>query len=173
MARSEKEDTGQVKEEIAEKAGKYLAFVLGVEMYGLEILKVQEIIGLINITKVPRTPDFIRGVINLRGKVIPVMDLREKFGLESREDTERTCIIVVQVEERSQKATMGILVDEVSEVLDIKADSMEPPPSFGMNVDTDFIMCIGKIEDMVIMLLDIDRVLEKNETRVSQQLSVG
>jgi len=162
MATAEKENTGLIKDEMAKKAGKYLTFELGMEVYGLEILKVQEIIGLINITCVPRTPDFIRGVINLRGKVIPVMDLRKKFGFESIEDTERTCIIVVQIDDINQQITMGVLVDEVSEVVDINSDQMEEPPSFGVDVDTDFIMCIGKVESKVVVLLNIDRVFEKN-----------
>ena len=144
-------------------AGKYLTFKLGEEVYGIEILKVQEIIGLMRVTPVPRTPHFIRGVINLRGKIIPVVELRLNFGLESIADTEKTCIIVIQVETARAKVTMGILVDEVSEVLDVAGDAIEPAPSFGSAVDTRFIKGMGKIGQKVVVLLDIDRVLAADE----------
>ena len=152
-------------------AGKYLTFGLGEGVYGLRILKVQEIIGLINVTKVPRTPEYVRGVINLRGKVIPVMDLRQKFGMESKEDTNRTCIIVVQVAWEHDEITMGILVDEVSEVVDIGSDQIEDTPSFGVSVDTDFILGMGKVGDRVIMLLDSDKVLSGEELELSSQIA--
>jgi len=148
---------------IQDLAGKYLTFQLGHEVYGLEILKVQEIIGMMNVTSVPRTPSFVRGVINLRGKVIPVIDLRTKFQMETKEDTERTCIIVVQVASSGQTVTMGIIVDEVSEVLDIRAEQIEPAPTFGAAVDTDFILAMGKIGQKVVMLLDADKVLTTGE----------
>ena len=150
-------------------AGKYLTFDLGDEVYGIGILKVQEIIGLMNVTKVPRTPECVRGVINLRGKVIPVMDLRLKFGMESKEDTQRTCIIVVQVAWEHEEITMGILVDEVSEVVDIETDQIEDTPSFGVAVDTDFILGMGKVGERVIMLLDSDKVLSGEEFELSSQ----
>lgn len=154
-------DTGMTS--LAAVAGKYLTFVLGDETYGLEILKVQEIIGMMNVTHVPRTPAFVRGVINLRGKVIPVIDLRLKFDMEGREDTDRTCIIVVQVVRDSQTVTMGIIVDEVSEVLDIADGQIEAPPALGTAVETQFILGMGKIGQKVVMLLDIDRVLTLTE----------
>lgn len=140
-------------------AGKYLTFKLGPESYGLGILKVQEIIGLMAITHVPRASHYVRGVINLRGKVIPVVDLRLKFGMESTTDTERTCVIVVQVVNGTQTVVMGLIVDEVSEVLDITENQLEPPPSFGTSVDTMFIQGMGKVGDKVIILLDVDRAL--------------
>jgi purine-binding chemotaxis protein CheW len=145
------------------KAGKYLTFQLGKEVYGIEILKVQEIIGMMPVTHVPRTPAFVRGVINLRGKVIPVVELRRKFGMDTREDTERTCIVVVQVSWNAGKVTMGLLVDEVSEVLNVTADQIEAPPSFGTSVDTDFILGMGKVAAKVVMLLDVDKVLASDE----------
>jgi purine-binding chemotaxis protein CheW len=148
---------------LADKAGKYLTFALGGEIYGLEILKVQEIIGMMNVTRVPRTPEFIRGVINLRGKVIPVVDLRIKFGLNAQEDTEKTVIIVVQITRASQQVTMGTIVDEVSEVMDIEGEQIEPPPQLGAEVETDFILGMGKIGEKVVMLLDIDKVLTGGE----------
>jgi len=144
---------------VERRAGKYLTFNLDREVFGLEILKVQEIIGMIPTTGVPGTPGFIRGVINLRGKVIPVANLRLKFGMESIPDTQKTCIIVVQVAGRSGRITMGIIVDEVYEVLPIGADQIEPAPSFGATVETDYLLGLGKVGDKVILLLDVDKVL--------------
>jgi purine-binding chemotaxis protein CheW len=144
-------------------AGKYLTFKLGEEEYGLEILKVQEIIQMQKVTRVPKAPQYVRGVINLRGKVIPVIELRKKFAMEPREDTDRTCIIVVMIESQAQSITMGIIIDEVKEVLDIGAGNIEETPSFGASVDTEFIMGMGKIGENVKMLLDIDRVLSVSE----------
>jgi purine-binding chemotaxis protein CheW len=152
-------------------AGKYLTFTLGPETYGLEILKVQEIIGLMNITKVPQTPDHVRGVINLRGRVIPVVELRRKFNLETVEDTERTCIIVVQVDTGESAVTMGILVDEVSEVVDISEAQLEPPPAFGASIDTAFILAMGKIGENVVVLLDVDRVLTTGDRTLIDRLA--
>lgn len=145
-------------------AGKYLTFKLAEEIFGLEILKVQEIIGQMKVTQIPKTPAFIRGVINLRGKIIPVIDLRLKFDMEGQKDTVKTCIIVVQIStSKDKKITMGILVDEVSEVLDIKAEQIEEPPSFGSSVDTAFILGMGKVGQKVLMLLDIDKVLSAGD----------
>jgi purine-binding chemotaxis protein CheW len=145
--------------EPASRAGKYLTFVLGKEIYGLEILKVQEIIGNIGTTKVPGSPHHIRGVINLRGKVIPVADLRVKFGLEAAEDTQKTCITVLQVQLGGRPVTMGIVVDEVCEVLKIAEGQIEPAPDFGTATDTESILGIGKVGEKVILLLDVDRAL--------------
>jgi purine-binding chemotaxis protein CheW len=141
-----------------ERGGKYLTFFLAGEEYGLEILKVHEIIGMLPITRVPRTPHFVRGVINLRGKVIPIVDLRRKFAMES-EAAEETCIIVVQV----QRIQIGIVVDRVSEVADIPSAEIEDAPSFGADVQTDFLLGIGKSQDRVRLLLDIERVLSTQE----------
>ena len=137
------------------RAGKHLTFMLGQETYGLEILKVREIIGVMAITAVPRTPDYVKGVINLRGKVIPVVDLRLKFGMEEAVHTEETCIIVVNV----GSLEVGIIVDKVSEVLNIASQDIEDTPSFGTGVDTDFILGMGKTNDRVTILLDIAKVL--------------
>ena len=139
--------------------GKFLTFYLGEEEYALEILKVHEIIGMMPITFVPRTPAFVRGVINLRGKVITVVDLRAKFGMAAVEQTDQTCIIVVQ----TGGMEMGIIVDKVSEVLNIPGQDIEEAPSFGAGVDTDFILGIGKTSGRVRLLLDIDRVLAGQE----------
>lgn len=142
---------------------KYLTFNLGGEQYGLEILKVREIIGLMDITKVPRTPTFVRGVINLRGKVIPVIDLRNKFGMEKIEDTDQTCIIVVDLLLESTHLQMGIIVDSVSEVLDIMQEDIEDTPSFGTAVSINFIKGIAKTKGGVKILLNIEEVLTKDE----------
>jgi purine-binding chemotaxis protein CheW len=142
-----------------ELAGKYLTFNLSQETYGIEIIKVQEIIGMMNVTKFPKTPDFIRGVINLRGKVIPVIDIRKKFSLEDLEDTEKTCIIVVQVEMENEVFCEGIIVDEVSEVVDIEGANIELPPSFELEEEREFIKGIGKIEEKVIILLDVSKII--------------
>jgi purine-binding chemotaxis protein CheW len=145
------------------KAGKYLTFKLNTEEYGLEILKVQEIMKMVEVTKIPRTPDYVRGVINLRGKVIPVVDLRLKFGMDAKDTTVKTCVIVIQVKRNDNTVTMGIIVDEVSEVLDVLSEQIEPSPEFGATVNTDFILGMGKVGKRVITLLDVDRVLSGGE----------
>jgi purine-binding chemotaxis protein CheW len=153
----------EIHDDIADLAGKYLTFNLGDEQYGLEILKVQEIIGMQGITKIPRTPAYVKGVINLRGKVIPVIDLRLKFEMGEKVFTRKTCIIVVQVSREENRLIMGIIVDEVSEVLDITGDKIEAPPSMGTRLDTHFILGIAKTESAVKILLDIDNVLSVRE----------
>jgi len=142
-----------------DKEGKYLTFALAHEEYGLEILKVREIIGYIEVTAVTQTPSYVRGVVNLRGQVIPVIDLRTKFGMEPTEVTDETCIIVVEITQNGRKSNTGIVVDRVQEVLDIEAACIEEPPQFGDSIDTDFILGMGKVGDSVKILLDIDRVL--------------
>jgi purine-binding chemotaxis protein CheW len=148
---------------IVSKQGKYLTFSLANEEYGLEILKVREIIGYMNITPVPRVPEYIKGVINLRGQVIPVIDLRTKLGMQEFEITDQTCIIVVEAAQEKSQFTAGIIVDHVQEVLDIAAESIEDTLSFGSNVSTDLIMGMAKLENSVKILLDIDRVLGSDE----------
>jgi purine-binding chemotaxis protein CheW len=161
--------SGAATEARTAKAGKYLTFQLGREVYGIGILKVQEIIGMMPMTRVPKTPEFVRGVINLRGKVIPVIELRRKFALEIREDTECTCIVVVQVAGSAGMVTMGLLVDEVSEVMNVAQEQIEAPPSFGVGVDTGFILGMGKFGQKVIMLLDADQVLSSDELEMAVQ----
>lgn len=139
-------------------AGKYLTFMLDREEYGVEILKIREIIGIMEITSVPQTPDFVEGVINLRGKVIPVVDLRAKFRLPRQTYNDQTCIIVVDV-----GMMMGIIVDTVREVHDFQEEDIEPPPRLGSHVATSFILGMGKSRDGVKILLDIDRVLHSEE----------
>ncbi len=147
----------------ADLAEKFLTFELAEEEYGIEILKVREIIGLLSITPVPRTPEYVRGVINLRGKVIPVVDLKLKFGMNRSEDTRETCIIVVEVTHGADNILTGILVDRVREVLDIKSDNIEDAPDMGEGVETEFIKGMGKTGERVSILLDIDGVLNAGE----------
>jgi purine-binding chemotaxis protein CheW len=141
--------------------GKYLTFVLGDEGYGVGIMKVREIIGVMEITAVPHTPDYIKGVINLRGRVIPIMDLRLRFGMEEREYTDRTCVIVVEVKGQNGPIQVGMLVDAVSEVMNISAKDIEPPPDFGLSTDSDNILGMGKVKGEIKILLDADRVVGK------------
>jgi purine-binding chemotaxis protein CheW len=152
-----------ISNEMLEKAkaagGKFLTFFLAGEEYGIEILSVHEIIGMMPITSVPGTPDYICGIINLRGKIIPIVDLRRKFGMESKAQTSETCIIVVHV----QGVEVGTVVDRVSEVLNIDAGEIEPPPSFGKDVNTDYILGIGKSQSKVKILLNIDRVIATDQ----------
>jgi purine-binding chemotaxis protein CheW len=145
------------------REGKYLTFTLAEEEYGIGILKVREIIGMMPITSVPQTPSFVKGVINLRGKVIPVVDLRLKFGMAELDYTERTSIIVVEVRGMSGDIPIGIVVDSVSEVVNIKGEDIEDTPTFGTRLDTDYILGMAKIEGGVKILLDIDRVLSSEE----------
>jgi purine-binding chemotaxis protein CheW len=144
--------------------GKYLTFALGDEEYGVPVLKVREIIKMMDITSVPQVPRHVKGVINLRGKVIPVVDLRLKFEFADHGYTERTCIIVVEVALSTSKVMMGIVVDAVSEVLTIAADEIEQTPEFGERVTTDYMKGVAKVKGKVKILLDLDRVLGTDGT---------
>jgi purine-binding chemotaxis protein CheW len=152
-------ETAEQNKVLQDKEGKYLTFALGSEEFGLEILKVREIIGYMEITAVPQTPSYVKGVINLRGQVIPVVDLRAKFSMETAKITEETCIIVVEIHQDGRKFSTGIVVDHVQEVLDIDGENIEEAPQFGSSVNTDFILGIGKVGESVKLLLDIDKVL--------------
>ncbi len=156
-------DAVATKKEVTE--GKFLTFALSNEEYGIEILRAREIIGLMDITTVPQTPDYMKGVINLRGKVIPVIDLRLKFSMSEEVHTKETCVIVVEV----NNTQIGIIVDSVSEVLDIKSGEIEEAPSFGQGIDTDFIMGMGKTKEQIIILLDIEEVLSPEELEMVNQ----
>jgi purine-binding chemotaxis protein CheW len=149
------------------RGGKYLTFSLDQEEYGIGILKVKEIIGMMSITSMPQTPDFIKGVINLRGKVIPVVDLRSRFGMAVMEYSERTCIIVVEMTGAEGSVSLGIVVDSVSEVSNIRTADIEDTPTFGVKLNTDFILGLAKMSGGVKILLDIDKVL--GECRMSLQ----
>lgn len=142
-----------------DRSGKYLTFVLGTEEFGIAILKAREIIGFQEVTAVPRTPGYVRGVFNLRGQVITVVDLRAKFGMERVERTEHTCIIVTEIAAEGRAVSVGVVVDKVSEVLSIAGENIEDAPAFGTGVETGFILGMGKVGKSVKILLDIDRVL--------------
>jgi purine-binding chemotaxis protein CheW len=146
-----------------DREGKYLTFSLAGEEYGIVILKVKEIIGMMPVTPVPKTPSYVKGVINLRGKVIPVADLRLKFDMEEAAYTERTCIIVVEIKDGLGHVLMGIVVDSVSEVLNIKGGEIEDTPAFGTQMDTDYILGMAKTGGGVKILLDIDKVFGGEE----------
>lgn len=152
-------------------AGKYLTFKLDEEEYGLAILKVQEIIRMQDITRVPKAPHFFKGVINLRGKVIPIISLSLKFEIPEQEETELTCIVVVQIIKNDRETIMGIVIDEVREVLDIQPQHIENPPDFGSQINTEFIQGMGKVGEKVKMLLDIDKVLNSEEINEISQIS--
>lgn len=139
--------------------GKFLTFTLGSEEYGVPVLKVREIIKVMDITQVPQVPDYVLGVINLRGKVIPVIDLRRKFGFAAIEHSERTCIIVVDVDLPSVRVMMGVVVDSVSEVLNVTEAEIEETPEFGGRSTTAYLLGLAKVKDSVKILLDLDRVL--------------
>lgn len=152
-----------VETSATQRQGKYLVFQLAREEFGVQVLKVREIMGLQEITAVPQTPGFVKGVINLRGKVIPVIDLRRKFGLEDAEYTQRTCIIVVQVNQAGGPMQMGAVVDGVAEVLNIQESEIEDVPDFGAEMTLPHIMGMAKVKGKVKILLDIDRVLTSQE----------
>lgn len=151
----------------ADRAGKYLSFILGDEEYGIEILTVREIMGIMEITIVPHVPHFVKGVINLRGSVIPVVDLRLKFSMPERGYDKETCIIVVNLHKR----LMGIIVDTVSEVLNIDENEIDDSPNFGSSVETDFILGMGKVKEKVVILLDIDKVLTSEQITTVQSVT--
>jgi purine-binding chemotaxis protein CheW len=148
---------------VPEKEGKYLTFILAEEEYGIGLLKIKEIIGVKNITMIPKSPAYVKGVINLRGKVIPVIDLRIKFGLVAREYMNRTCIIIVEMAKAARKVMIGIIVDSVSEILKIKAVEIEDAPNFGNHWEMGYILGIAKIGGNVKILLDIDKVFRNDE----------
>jgi purine-binding chemotaxis protein CheW len=145
------------------RAGKYLIFHLGVEEFGTEVLKVREIMGLQDITTVPQVPPYVKGVINLRGKVTPVVDLRLKFGLPPEEYTARTCIVVVRTRQNGEDLMIGMIVDGVVEVLTLTLADIEDTPDFGPGVSTPYLRGMAKIKGKVKILLDIDQVLSTNE----------
>jgi len=147
--------------------GKYLTFFLDTEVYGIEILKVREIIGIIDITPIPKSPDYLKGIINLRGKVIPVVDLRLKFSMDAVDYTHETCIIVVEVNDTH----LGIVVDTVSEVLDIKNRDIEEPGSFGNTIDSNYMLGLGKIKNKIIILLDINKVLSTEDLAMVERMA--
>jgi len=165
------ETTGSAIKAIPIKTGKYLTFILAEEEYGIGILKVKEIIGMMPITTVPRTPEFVKGVINLRGKVIPIIDLRLKFNMDAIPYSDRTCIIVVEIDSDATTVLIGIVVDAVSEVLNIREDEIEDTPKFGTKLNTEYILGMAKIQKGVKILLNIDQVLSAGEISTLKKVS--
>ena len=151
------------------KGGKYLTFSMGAEEYGISILKIKEIIGMLPITTVPQTPKFVKGVINLRGKVIPVIDLRLRFNMEAIPYTERTCIIVIEIEGEEGNILTGIVVDSVSEVLNIRDKEIADTPTFGVNMNTEYILGVAKMENGIKILLDINQALNSEDIKALEQ----
>ena len=155
----------------AARAGKYLTFTLAEEDYGISIKKIREIIGMMPVTKVPRVDAFVKGVINLRGKVIPVIDLRLRFGMEEIEPTDRTCIVIVEVVASQGTVQMGIIVDSVSEVMNIQEDDVESPPDLSAGDRTRYILGMAKMEESVKILIDIDKVLSEDRVKELERVS--
>lgn len=149
------------------ETGQYLTFKLGDEVFALDVAQVREVLDLTTITKVPGTPDFMRGVINVRGSVVPVMDLRLKFGLTKTEKSQDTRIIVMELNMEGDLTVLGTLADSVDEVINLEADQIEPPPKIGMKWRTEFIKGIGKRNELFIILLDIDRVFSSDELAIA------
>lgn len=147
----------------------YLTFKLGEEVFAIDVVKVREILEFTSISKVPQTPDFMRGVINLRGSVVPVIDLRLNFGMECTEQTVNTCIIVVEVNLDGENIVLGALADSVQEVIELEPNLIEPPPHLGTKLNTDFIKGMGKLEHNFVMILDVDKVFSAGELSAVQQ----
>nr|WP_320049353.1 chemotaxis protein CheW [uncultured Desulfuromonas sp.] len=154
-----------------EQMNQYLTFKLDEEVFALEISKVREVLDFTDITKVPQTPIFMRGVINLRGSVVPVVDMRVKFSMSEAEATVNTCIIITEVFMDGETSVLGALVDSVQEVLEIDSGQIEPPPRIGTKLDTEFIRGMGKHNEEFIIILDVDRVFSADEISLIQQNS--
>ncbi len=150
---------------------KFLTFNMADENYGIEVTNVREIIGLMRITRVPGMPDFMRGVINLRGRIIPVIDLRMRFKTGATLDTERTCIIIVQIHRGGNPIDVGLIVEEVADVIDLSSDSVDAVPEFGLSTDAAFLRGMGKHNDTIVILLDIDALLTSDELTAIQNVT--
>jgi purine-binding chemotaxis protein CheW len=153
------------------QAGQYLTFVLGGEVFAIGILAIKEIIEYSQVTTVPMTPPYVRGVINLRGAVVPVLDLQVRFGKPSSPVTKRTCNIIVEVGSGGERHDIGIVVDTVNAVLDIPGEEIEPPPTFGAHIRTEFIQGMGKVNGQFVVLLNVERVLADDELQALTQAS--
>lgn len=144
------------------QGGKFLTFMLGSEIYGLPIKKAKEIIGMMEITHIPKTQEYIKGVINLRGKIIPIIDLRLRFGMEEKAYNDRTCIIVIEVNAAENHRLAGLVVDTVAEVVNIQKGELESPPEYDAQKEGNFLGALGKMKEKVVMILDIERILSHN-----------
>ena len=151
----------------------YLTFTLGGEMFAIEILNIKEIIEYGHLTTVPMMPEFVRGVINLRGRVVPVIDLSVRFGRKATDTTKRTCNVIIEVQAEGETIDIGIVVDAVSEVLEIPASEIEPPPSFGAKIRADFISGMGKVKGEFVIILGLDKVLSVEEMAVLTNVGAG
>jgi purine-binding chemotaxis protein CheW len=149
----------------------YLTFMLGGEVFAIGILAIKEIIEYGNLTEVPMMPDYIRGVINLRGSVVPVVDLSARFGRKNTELTRRTCIVIIEVASDQEKQVIGVVVDAVNEVLEIQAEQIEPPPAFGAKIRTDFIRGMGKVEGKFVIILNVDNVLSIDDLGLLERVA--
>ena len=152
------------------ETGQVLTFKLGDEVFALDISKVREVLDFTSVTKVPQTPDLMLGVINLRGSVVPVVDMRLKFGMSKTETTVNTCIIIVEIELDGETAVLGALADSVQEVMELDAAQVEPPPRIGTRLKTTFIKGMGKREGRFIIILDIDKVFSADELAMAQDM---
>lgn len=163
----------KIEQQDAGTQGQYLTFLLGGEMFAIEILNIKEIIEYGSLTTVPMMPEFIRGVINLRGRVVPVIDLLSRFGRKSTEITKRSCNVIIEVEADGEKADVGIVVDAVSEVLEIAASEIEPAPSFGAKIRADFISGMGKVNGKFVIILNVSKVLSVDEMAMISGMGGG
>lgn len=148
----------------------YVTFSLGKELFGVEVNRTKEILSMTPVTHVPQTPDYLLGVINLRGQVVPVVDMRLKLGLPANAETEDTCIIVVDVQVDDETVTVGALADAVREVLEVRADQIEPPPKLGTRLKIEFITGMGKIDEQFMILLNLDRIFNSDELAIVQEM---
>ena len=173
LSKSSARDAAVIRDAIleAEEQQQYLTFLLDDEMFAIGILTIREIIEYGFVTEVPMTPPFIRGVINLRGAVVPVVDLAVRFGRQARDNTKRTCIVIVDIELAKGSQEMGVVVDAVNEVLEIPPVDIEPPPEFGARIRSDFIKGMGKVNGKFVILLDVNRVLLVDEVAVMASMT--
>ena len=160
-----------VAEQAQDDEGQYLTFTLGKEMFAIGILNIKEILEFGSLTSVPMMPEFIRGVINLRGAVVPVVDLAARFGGQPTEETKRTCIVIIEVTTEDGRQDIGVVVDAVSEVLEIPDSEIEPAPSFGAKIRADFIQGMGKVNGKFVIILAVDKVLSIDELAMVSQAS--
>jgi len=158
---------------VQKEEDQFLTFVLGSEMFAIDILGIKEIIEYGNLTTVPMMPDFIRGVINLRGAVVPVVDLSARFGRPTSDVTRRTCIVIVEVDGAGDRQDIGVVVDAVSEVLEIPESEIEPPPSFGAKIRADFISGMGKVKEKFVIILNANKVLSVDEMAMLSGVKSG
>jgi purine-binding chemotaxis protein CheW len=156
-----------------ERGSQYLTFRLGEEVFALDIAQVREVLDYTPITRVPRMPEFMRGVINLRGSVVPVVDLRQKFGMSATERTVNTCIVIAEVAIEGERTLLGALADSVQEVIDLEPGQIEPPPRIGASVRTEFIRGMGKRDAGFVIILDVDRVFSGDELALVQETGVA